>query len=1307
MKSPRKVKFIPQSPLTLRSQNRKVEGTTIRVTKVLNNAAKQKDFQAKSTTEKKGMKKGALADDETTSGHPSLSLGGAESLNEQLSSVNTTSSFCVKNDNSGQVVQDHVISDSREAQANNVKLEAQFVDSDESISTSSTLTCSNCSQQFLKEETLSEHSKKCSSSTLEKKLMSCIFASCKETYTSKRSLMSHLRTAHGSKLAPSEKLEQEGSEKQAIPGKLIVPLKRTKEVYKCPSCNGHFRRTDNFERHYEKCSTSTLKKRRTPCVVSSCTETFSHKFAMVNHLKDVHSAKISPPQILTFQTETEYKLWKDDEESRTFSYFSSESGCKKYKVGSKGSRKYFYCQYDGPLRAHRKKGEPERLTSRKRKSGQVKTGMVCLARMVVTTLPDGSVHVEYHPTHNHKPDSSDCAHQPATSSVNDHIQNQIALRVPPTVIYESLQSVQYDGRNKERGKPVPRSIAVSKRAIQQRAIKFRKTMRLHEEDSISTCLLVERLRQEEYDPIVIYKPPGKPIVGGPPGINCLPEDIDSLFMLGLQTKEQKCLMLEGCKKVLIVDTARYVTQFENSKLLNFIVINENNRGVAVAHFITNYMTADVIGYFVEALRLKFEEDGQTLKINCVMSGDDPLLIKGIQQGMGLTLPHILCLWNVDRALQDALQKKVVTSVKDQQYINLPDLKDQIYSDLMGLVNCNDKLQFEELAALFKDKYISDAPKFVNYFEKNYMNTPEKWAKCHRENLGDCNIDSISFAEFFQNRLKTGFSQRVSHIRVDDLVNHLLDIEKYDKTARQREANDRISATTEEVEERHNNSLLMPDDSIGEKSSKLWLVNSSKNDEVYKIECLWEICQKNDCCDKCPSASCSGLCSHLYHCTCPDTVPLCKHIHKLHSLLTQNSCQPEEEMSSELFQIGNDDSVDSSDVEDCYSNLHNGLATLCGIVEKRQVPSHLLETCVATITSLIEKCQVLQKNQPVLDFVELSPEKNVSVPDVQLLPLKEGKNDREDGNDANVMSAAKSVKIYSGNNDNLLVLKSENNNDESSEDVDDPAYVTIDNPIDPLETLLCIGDININLLHVKSLDLDLNEEEARTYKIVSPSFRVGWMLPDIVNAFLSILSSSNDKTYFLSTDSVLSLFHGDLLPHLFNNEMPEKNIFIFPLSLSENHWAILVLFADKAEMRCLDPIMGKLTPDLIKLVHSVNSIMKIVRPDISRWSLRFISHLNQTDAVNSGVHICWFAHEAILQYEKHSPLSDIREYRKFICDTICGHCLDYSQNDDTCALCRKEFLNIATISCCKCGRSFHCECISIPLDSSDFVCPLRQ
>lgn len=70
---------------------------------------------------------------------------------------------------------------------------------------------------------------------------------------------------------------------------------------------------------------------------------------------------------------------------------------------------------------------------------------------------------------------------------------------------------------------------------------------------------------------------------------------------------------------------------------------------------------------------------------------------------------------------------------------------------------------------------------------------------------------------------------------------------------------------------------------------------------YNVVRCSDKCEAELCLFVCPACK---ICSHLYQCICPDTKPLCKHIHKVHLMHTNPEISatfdPIEEPDPEFF-----------------------------------------------------------------------------------------------------------------------------------------------------------------------------------------------------------------------------------------------------------------------------------------------------------------------------------------------------------------------------------------------------------------------
>lgn len=293
-----------------------------------------------------------------------------------------------------------------------------------------------------------------------------------------------------------------------------------KDVYSC-NCGSKFSRKDNLSRHQKKCNSTSTKRVKKPCLFNDCDSDFYRKNSLIDHLKAVHKLKVDPVQNLHFSSETEFLLWKENEETRTLSYYSKSSGSKK-----SGTHKinYFYCQHDGSNRAHRKMNESARKTSRKNKMGQIKRNFPCISKIVEVVSDNGSREIQYFSTHNHPLSEHDLPHQPVSMTVDTLINSQVTVNVPAQDIFHSVHASVSNRENRSNKNLSKKNLIINKRLIQQRISKKRKDKRLHANDILSVDLKVKLLEDEKYNPIVIFKPP---------------TEEDDLFLLGIQTETQK------------------------------------------------------------------------------------------------------------------------------------------------------------------------------------------------------------------------------------------------------------------------------------------------------------------------------------------------------------------------------------------------------------------------------------------------------------------------------------------------------------------------------------------------------------------------------------------------------------------------------------------------------------------------------------------------------------------------------------------------------------------------------------------------
>lgn len=93
----------------------------------------------------------------------------------------------------------------------------------------------------------------------------------------------------------------------------------------------------------------------------------------------------------------------------------------------------------------------------------------------------------------------------------------------------------------------------------------------HQDDATSVSAIVNELREESFDPVLIYKPQHTKI----PQYSSLPDD---LFILGIQTKWQKELFEKYAETILCMDSTHGTNAYQ-FKVITCIVADEFGKGM--------------------------------------------------------------------------------------------------------------------------------------------------------------------------------------------------------------------------------------------------------------------------------------------------------------------------------------------------------------------------------------------------------------------------------------------------------------------------------------------------------------------------------------------------------------------------------------------------------------------------------------------------------------------------------------------------------------------------------------------------------
>ncbi|KAK3912968.1 Sentrin-specific protease [Frankliniella fusca] len=1082
------------------------------------------------------------------------------------------------------------------------------------------------------------------------------------------------------------------------------------EVFTCKLCGSKTKREDNFKSHIKKCNANNISKSRskTPCLFPNCSEEFFRKISLIEHLNVVHNLQIQDPISKTFSSVSEFHLWKDEEQEKTFSYFSQKSGQNASKI------KYFYCQHDGVSHSQRK-------TSRLNLKGRVKVGHHCIAKMQVWKNSEEEINVLYYPTHSHICTSADFVHHPLSKKDNLYINERIAWGVSPTKILRDVQKKVIPKSSSTQEIQNCKASIISKKRIRERARKRREKMRYHKDEAYSLYLMVQKL-QEEDDCIVLYKPYGDDVHIGSEDINSL-KDHKDLFMLGLQTKRQAQLLADHSHKVVLVDET-HGTNHHKFQLLSLMIVDDNRRGWPVGHLVTSKSDKFTLQYFFKAISSN-APSGVDLKLNCVITDDDPALINGMDLGFCGELGkirHILCKWHLLRAFKKNLRLHVPQAMVDD-----------MMTELRVLVNERDKNVFTNLQSGFIAKY-KDSPHcktFIkDYYCKYYEHRVEKWAMSYRV-FPHANINTTGHIESFHHRLKKVYLKRKVNRRLDDLVQILLDIEWDDHVARVRESTIGMAFQPQDILMRHKRGMAIPDEDLQKIDETTWDIKASSSKNSYYIVHYSDSCTADHCFSKCSQVSCGSLCAHMYSCSCKDNNPLCKHIHKMHSFRTRSlvkqvrdneSCVDNADADALLVETpiippaATNNSENRRTLSRNIHDLEGNLFQLSDFFTSSKDGCNSLGVAnaiahaAAVTTELLLQLQYMAHDVGETNIVPMEPAIKFNsneklktqasqVPSFKRPPAKRKIKPSGD-------SPTKKKAVVK---DLLSILNAVDKPDDPSPMENfTPDLSFVSNPCDVV--LKCCNE-KITLLNLKSLEPHLTDEETQICKKLDLAFNVGWLYSSVINAYLDFLGEKYPSTvHSLSSDLALRASRGfsnfQILQKIFGSA--PKDVALLPLNLSGNHWCIIAIHFDlvPAQVWYYDPLQASVNSSTENVLFQLCADLKQMFPAKSEWdTVIYVQSEKQMDTLNCGPYICSFAEQMSRKARPYHLNNNINYFRKEIFDSIVGNCLK-AYDAEQCPVCLQKYLDTEDdknwISCIKCDQWFHYACVGH--SSSSFVCP---
>ncbi|XP_068231533.1 uncharacterized protein [Palaemon carinicauda] len=649
--------------------------------------------------------------------------------------------------------------------------------------------------------------------------------------------------------------------------------KTTKSV-QCGTCLRMFRDQYNMKQH--RCD---LVRKQSSCIYPACERQFYHIKHMVKHLEEDHDDKIDCKD-LHFESKKLFLAWKEEEEALSLAVFTKRNG----SLGSDDMKySYYVCQAAGESICQRKlsqSGEGNSASNAQRRwKTRVRTGKVCPSRMLVKEK-NGKITVKYISYHSHDVKKDYKTYPPLPKYVKELGKQLLLMGVSPKRVRDSIQ----EGVLLNNSNFTHKCYTVKGRFFYDMKKRLEKKGHIFQNDSEKSPFadqldhwkprdlteLVNNGKSEHFNSLLVYKPQGS-VVGGDEQLESLPY-WNKFFAIGFQSKDQIEMMKEGCSKVLCVRTY-FDLCADGFQLINLSVPDKCGNGYPVAHFICNYINESTLKFLFKSLK----KQNINLEVRTLITDGDTAVFNAVQAVFGNNVKHYLCHWYVKNCLLE----------KIEEFVESQDHKVDIPFHLMNILYERDQGKFHVLCKNFSDIYSSICIHFMKYFSENFLENPEVWAMCYRQDL-----DSIMYSEPFSNvnlhceylhnhirslNLSGKFSQRVA-----ELTKLLLKLEREYNVMHRK--NSHLSVPVHSGSSgRHYSGLEIEDEKVNNVGDTWTVVSRVDKSTKYTVIVLEKKCNRVNCYEKCSEFLCLDLCSHLYICSCEDRADLCEHIHKVHSL----------------------------------------------------------------------------------------------------------------------------------------------------------------------------------------------------------------------------------------------------------------------------------------------------------------------------------------------------------------------------------------------------------------------------------------
>ncbi|XP_072026573.1 uncharacterized protein [Amphiura filiformis] len=796
----------------------------------------------------------------------------------------------------------------------------------------------------------------------------------------------------------SEQSENENSGNRSVDSPL-----EDKTAHLCPTCAQPFTRKDNLKVHMRKKHEEELVEPKSApkltCFHPECGVTIYHTSRMIEHMEKDHGL-VYQKQHLEFDSFEEFQRWKDEEEAAKFVQFTSSS---KEKLTSQGVKSlYFKCQKDGNDQPHRKKGQPGRLTDRKAHKGSVKSNMWCPARInAKLNTKTGHVSVFYIQSHSHPISYEDTKHHRLPELLRKEIMAKFARGISIDEIYNDLHKPRDMENN---ASPLlNKQHYVSKRFLYMLRTKVTSSKKLHEDEKTSVRLLVEKLKSESFDPVLMFKAANENTIEGD-GLASYAEHIQHIgegtYVVALQAKEQLTLLERSGNKAICIDATHTVNRW-GIQLVTLFVGDDYQNSYPVAYLLSNQVDGNILKAFILSIKARCP----TFAPLILITDEDNTGLAQFEEIFGQgCFSHFLSKWHIHQAWLKQLK----------HLVPIISMRQEMYHCLVILLEEKNVRIFDYLVNAFLSHYADKCQVFTDYFQVTYASRPMKWAMCFL--TADNVACKYMFQDSFHDQVKNFYTQkRKSNKRVDFLTNILLEIAKNDSWCRNTQQFQQpcMKASGNKVLSNHERGTAIPSGNVKEEGppDQLWKVSIDSSGDPPKIEChevrkLKEFCDEEFCYHKCLELPCFNLCRHLYRCSCVEETQICQHIHKVHMLRVAQIYRVPQHMQSDHVDLAAnvvelscsqepvDDDHDDGDPEETkqITNLKQQCQDMFSLLKDGRVRQLLLQHVCSTVSDLVATCEAVQQGAVTVTYeqqpVEPEGEQTAVAEQIIAIPIVE-------------------------------------------------------------------------------------------------------------------------------------------------------------------------------------------------------------------------------------------------------------------------------------------------------------------------------